>query len=235
MLHIIKFYSKFYYINDRVFPSGVFMIFKDRESAAYQLLEKLQKYKGKNVIVAGIPRGAMPMAKIIADGLHAQLGAVLVHKIPHPESTEFAIGSVGISGNIHRSQTVEGENIPESYVQAAALKQLASLKERQKKYGLGKLDMKDKIVIIVDDGIATGETTIGAISEVKSLGAKKIILATAVSASNAARKIKPLVDEFIVIDIPAGFFGVGQFFFNFPQVTDDEVLKILHPEQLAQL
>lgn len=211
------------------------MLFKDREDAAFQLLKKLEKYKGKNVIVAGIPRGAMPMAKIIADGLGAELGAVLVHKIPHPESSEFAIGCVGISGNIHRSDHVASDLIPESYIQAAAMKQLATLKERQRKYGLGKLDMKNRIVIIVDDGIATGETTIGAISEVKSQGAQKIILASAVSASTAARKIKTLVDEFIVLDIPEGFFAVGQFFLNFPQVTDEDVVGMLHGGQQAQI
>ncbi|MDD4975014.1 MAG: phosphoribosyltransferase family protein [Bacteriovorax sp.] len=211
------------------------MYFKDREAAAYQLLEKLEKYRGKNPIVAGIPRGAMPMAKIIADGLGAELDAVLVHKIPHPENEEFAIGCVGISGNIHRLPYVEEFQISESYIQSAAKTQLETLKERQKKYGLGEPKMKDRIVIIVDDGIATGATTIGAISEVRSLGASKIILAAAVSATSAAREIKPLVDEFIVLDIPSGFFGVGQFFLSFPQVSDEEVIAMLHGENSAQV
>lgn len=202
------------------------MVFKDREAAAFQLLAKLEKYKGKNVVVLGIPRGAMPMAKIIADGLGAELGAVLVHKIPHPTSGEYAIGSVGISGNIHRSPVVDDEQISESYIQAAAMKQLTTLKERQKKYGLAKLNLKDKIVIIVDDGIATGETTIGAISEVDAEGAREIVLAAAVSASTAAKKIKPLVDDFVVLDIPSSFYAVGQFFLNFPQVTDEEVIRL---------
>lgn len=207
---------------------GVFMVFKDRESAAFQLLEKLNKYRGKNPIVAGIPRGAMPMAKIIADGLGAEVGAVLVHKIPHPDSQEFAIGCVGISGNIHRLPYVKQYQIAESYIQSIAKKQLETLKQRQSMYGLGELKMKDRIVIIVDDGIATGATTICAIAEVRSLGASKIILAAAVSASEAAAQIKPLVDEFIVLDIPRGFFAVGQFFLFFPQITDDEVVEILH-------
>jgi len=211
------------------------MIFRDREEAAYQLLEKLIHYKGKNVIVAGIPRGAMPMAKIIAEGLGAELNAVLVHKIPHPDSEEFGIGCVGISGNIHRLPYVERADISESYIQAAAKKQLKTLKERQRRYGLGEPKMKDRIVIIVDDGIATGATTIGAISEVRSVGAAKIVLAAAVSAREAAAQIKPLVDEFIVLDIPPGFFAVAQFFSNFPQVTDDEVVEMLHGESWAHV
>ncbi|MGZ3790142.1 MAG: phosphoribosyltransferase [Bacteriovorax sp.] len=206
------------------------MMFKDRESAAYMLLEKLEKYRGKNPIVAGIPRGAMPMAKIIADGLGAEVGAVLVHKIPHPSHEEFAIGSVGISGHIHRLPYVVEYGIPESYIQSSANEQLETLKKRQSKYGLAKLVMKDRIVIIVDDGIATGATTLGAISEVRSQGASKIVLATAVSSADAADEIRPLVDEFIVLDIPMGFYAVGQFFSHFPQVTDDEVVEILHGE-----
>lgn len=211
------------------------MAFRDREEAAFQLLKKLTHYKDKNVIVAGIPRGAMPMAKIIADGLGAELGAVLVHKIPHPDNEEFAIGSVGLSGNIHRLPYVEHAGISEAYIQTAARKQLETLKERRRKYGLGELNMKDRVVIIVDDGIATGATTIGAISEVRSVGAAKIVLAAAVSARDAAAQIKPLVDEFIVMDIPPGFFAVAQFFDHFPQVTDEEVIEMLHGENRAQL
>jgi predicted phosphoribosyltransferase len=174
-----------------VFSMEVFMVFKDRESAAYQLLEKLEKYRGKNPIVAGIPRGAMPMAKIIAEGLGGQLAVALVHKIPHPDNEEFAIGSVGLSGNIQRLPYVEEVGISDTYIQSAAKKQLKILKQRQASYGLGEVKMKDRIVIIVDDGIATGATTIGAISEVRSLGASK--------------RIMPLVDEFVVLDIPVGF------------------------------
>lgn len=206
------------------------MMFKDRESAAHQLLLKLEHYRGKNPIVAGIPRGAMPMAKIIADGLGGELGAVLVHKIPHPDYDEFAIGSVGISGNIHLNPYVQYNEIPESYIQDTARKQVEILKKRQSLYGLGNLKMKDRIVIIVDDGIATGATTISAISEVRSLGASKIILAAAVTAPDAAHEIKPLVDEFVVLDTPHGFAAVAQFFYSFPQVSDEEVIAMLHGE-----
>lgn len=205
-------------------------MFKNREEAAQLLLDKLQKYRGKNVIVAGIPRGAMHMAKIIADGLGAELSAVLVHKIPHPDNPEFAIGSVGISGTIHSNS-----EFYESYIQEAAKKQLAVLKERQIRYGLGEVNMKGRTVIIVDDGIATGSTTIAAISEVKALGASKVVLAAAVSARDSANLIRPLVDEFVVLDIPAGFYAVGQFFDHFPQVTDEEVEEMFHGESRAHL
>lgn len=206
------------------------MIFKDRESAANQLIPKLQKFKNDNPLIVGIPRGAMPMAKIIADSLGADLSAVLVHKIPHPFNVEFAIGSIGISGKIHLQPYAKNNDIPEDYIRGATKIQFRTLKERQKRYGLENLTMKDRTVILVDDGIATGATVIGAISEVRALGAKKVILAAAVSSSDAASEIKHLVDDFIVLDIPPGFYSVGQFFSYFPQVSDQEVISILHGE-----
>lgn len=204
------------------------MMFEDRESAARQLVKKLNKFRGKNVVVAGIPRGAMPMAKIIAQDLGAELAAVLVHKIPHPENAEFAIGSVGISGNIHRLPYVKSYGIPESYILASAKKQMETLKQRQRDYRLENISFKNRIVIIIDDGIATGATVESAIAEVRAQGASQIILATPVSSTEAAAEIKRLVDEFIVLDIPAMFYAVGQFYVNFPQVTDEDVEDILH-------
>lgn len=206
------------------------MMFKDREHAAVLLLDKLQKYKGQNVVVAGIPRGAMPMAKIIADGLQGQLGAVLVHKIPSPESEEFAIASVGISGHIHRSSYVHQHGIPEHYIQTAALEQLETLQERARRYGLGKQQFQNKVVIIVDDGIATGETTLAAIHEVRSQNPQKIVLAAGVSSSEAAEQIERLVDEFIVLSVRSDLYSISQFYESFPQVTDDVVIWLLHGE-----
>lgn len=204
-----------------------YMTFRDRESSAWQLLDKLHHYKDQNVIVAGIPRGAMPMAKIIAEGLKAELTAVLVHKIPSPQSKEFAIGSVGISGHVWKDTYVEEYGIPDSYIQNEAEQQLKVLKKRQREYGLKEVDMKDRTVIIVDDGIATGATTMSAVHEVRVQGAARIVLAAAVASVSAAHKLEHLVDELVLLDTPSGFFSVGQFFYSFPQVTDAEVIKIL--------
>lgn len=207
------------------------MTFRDRESSAWLLLDKLKHYKDQNVLVAGIPRGAMPMAKILAEGLNAELTAVLVHKIPSPQNKEFAIGSVGLSGYIWRDNYVEEYGIPESYIHEAAAKQMGVLKERRNRYGLKETDMKDRIVILVDDGIATGATTLSAVHEVRAHGPAKIVLAAAVSSVSAAHKLEHLVDELVLLDTPAAFFSVGQFFYDFPQVSDDEVIEILNSRE----
>ena len=209
--------------------------FKDRETAANELLKKLCKYRDQNPIVAGIPRGAMPMAKIIADGLGAELGAILTRKIPHPDNEEFAIGSIGISGNIHLlSHVNEFYQIPESYIEAEAKRQLDVLKRRQSQYGLNAVDMRGRTVIIVDDGIATGATVIGGIAEAKALGAKTIVVATPVSSVSAAKRITPMGDEYVSLYTPEGFYAVAQFYLNFPQVSDSEVIGMLHASQSAQ-
>lgn len=207
------------------------MIFEKRESAAFLLLSRLQKYKDTNPLVLGIPRGAIPMAKIISDGLGGELSAVLVHKIPAPGNREFAIGCVGLSGHIYRSPYVYETGIPENYIQAEAQKERLDLEQRFQQYGLTRVDMKDRVVIIVDDGIATGATTKCAIHEVRAQSPQKIVLATAVSAKDSAVELEALVDEFVVLSVPFGFFSVGQFFNHFPQVTDEEVIEALHPSE----
>lgn len=203
------------------------MRFRDREHAALLLLERLKKYKGKNPLVLGIPRGAMPMAKIIAEGLQGELSAILVHKIPHPENEEFAIGSIGLSGHIELLTYAESYSIPKSYIKAAATLQLEILRARQKRYGIREPDYRQRIVIIVDDGIATGATTIAAIDEVKVHKPEKIIVAAAVASRNSAEKIQPNVDEWVVLDIPEPFYAVGQFFEDFSEVSDEEVIRTL--------
>lgn len=209
------------------------MIFKDREEAALLLLKKLQKYKGQNPVVLGVPRGAIPMARIIAEGLNGEMSAILVHKISAPINNEFAIGSIGFSGKIHRTSDVKLLNISESYIQTEAKKQLRMLKQRSKKYGLAPLE-KNKIVIIVDDGIATGATLLAAIFEVRIYNPKKLIVAAAVAAKSTANEIRKLVDELILLDEPETFFGVSQFFEYFPQVTDADAIMLLHHKPIVK-
>ncbi|MGZ3771051.1 MAG: phosphoribosyltransferase [Bdellovibrio sp.] len=203
------------------------MIFKNREDAAQKLLKPLMKYKNQSPLIIGIPRGAMPMAKIIAEGLNGELNAVLVHKIPAPYQEELAIGSIGLSGKIHRLPISESFGISNAYIEKEAARQLEILKKRQEKFHLPKLDCKNRLAIIVDDGIATGATVIGAIHEIRLQKPRKLVLAAAVVAKNTADNIRNLVDEFIALDEPEFFYAVSQFYVDFGQVTDDEVVEII--------
>lgn len=204
------------------------MKFKNRENAANLLTRALHKYKNKDALVLGIPRGAIPMAKIIADGLNGELGAIFLHKIPAPDNEEFAIGAVGLSGHIQRMPYTDTLHIPESYIQEAAEKQIKILKLRQKQYGLKDPNYENRIVIIVDDGIATGATTLGAINEVKAHHPKKLIVAAPVASQDSIEKIQEEVDELVILYEPELFYAVGQFFDDFSQVTDEEVIDIFN-------
>ncbi len=204
------------------------MIFKDRMEAAKLLLLKLEKYRNENMIVAGIPRGAMPMAKLISDELKGTLTTVLVHKIPHPTNEEFAIGCIGLSGHVSLSPYAEEVGISDTYIQAAKDHQVQILKNRKDLYQLYDLKMQGKRVIIIDDGIATGFTLKCAINEIKLKGAQKIIVAVPVASMDAAREIQNMVDEFICLYIPEHLSSVGQFFKSFPEVSDSEVRSLLH-------
>lgn len=203
------------------------MKFKNREEVAYLLLKKLEMYKGKNPLILGIPRGAIPMAAILAESLEGELGAVLVHKIPAPGNEELAIGSVGLSGQIQWLPYRALFGVPESYIRSALKKQLDLLRSRYEKYGLGEVHYENRIVIIVDDGIATGATTLGAIAEVRLHNPQKIIVAAGVASTESARKIRKLADELILLLEPEEFYAVGQFFEDFSQVSDEEVIELL--------
>lgn len=203
------------------------MKFQDREDAAIQLLQALEPYRGSHPVVLGIPRGAVPMAATIAKGLAGELGVVLVHKIPAPFNEELAVGSIGLSGHIQSVHSMRDLGISEDYLKVAAKKQLELLKARQKRYGLKEPDYKDRIVIIVDDGIATGATTLSAVEEIRFHKPKKIVVAAPVASPDSARKIRAVADELVVLYEPQIFYAVGQFYENFDQVSDEEVIEIL--------
>ncbi len=204
------------------------MIFKDRMEAAKLLLLKLEKYRNQNMIVAGIPRGAIPMAKLISDEIKGTLTTILVHKIPHPTNEEFAIGCIGLSGHLSLSPYAEEVGISDTYIHAAKETQLKILRNRRDLYQLENLNMHRRKVIIVDDGVATGFTLKCAINEIKLKGAQKIIVAVPVASADTAQEIQTMVDEFICLYIPEHLSSVGQFFKSFPEVSDSEVRSLLH-------
>ncbi len=164
-------------------------------------------------MVLGVPRGAMPMAKIIADHLEAPLSAVLAHKIGAPSSPEYAIGCVGLLAAF--IAWPRPAKLMRPHIKDEANKQFQILQERKKSYGLEDIDLENKSVIIVDDGIATGATTICAIDEVRSQMPKKIALACAVAPPSTAEKLENSVDEAIILSRPSDFYAVGQFFKDF--------------------
>lgn len=203
------------------------MFFRDREEAAELLGRQLLSYKGMKPLVLAVPRGAVPMAKMIADRLDGDLDVVLVHKIGAPENPEYAIGSVSENGEIMLGYGASG--VSQEYIARVAQDEMQRLRERRKTYTAvrPRLSPKGRIVIIVDDGVATGSTLLAAIKAVRTEGPDKIIAAVGVAPPDTARRLKREADELVVLDTPEPFFAVGHFFEDFRQVTDEEVIRAL--------
>ena len=208
------------------------MIFQDRQEAARLLARRLSAYyKNKNPLVLGIPRGAVPMAKIIADALGGELDVVLVRKLGHPSQPELAIGAIDEEGKVFFSDYAY--ELDERYLEAEKQRQLELLRRRRARYTPHRppIDPEGRIVIVVDDGIATGSTMTAALRAVRARNPKKLVGAVAVASASAARAMRAEADAIVCLNVPAEFYAVGQFFNDFTQVTDEDVVALLEQSQ----
>ena len=208
-------------------------MFEDRFDAGLSLSGKLLSLKGrKGFLVLAIPRGGVVVGKVIADKLKIPSDVIIVRKIGAPNQSELAIGAVGPGGIIVRDEGLISKlGVKEEYLEKAIGEKRKEITDRLKKYRQGKspLNLEDKTVILVDDGIATGATIEAAILYLRKKRTKKIILAVPVAPKDTAEKFKRLVDKLIILETPIYFGAVGEFYRNFPQVTDGEVIELLKP------
>lgn len=200
-------------------------LLKDRVEAGLLLAEKLKKYQDSDSVVLAIPRGGVPVASIIAKTLHLPLDIVLSKKIGHPFNKEFAIGAVSMDSVI----LDEHPDIPKEYIEKEMVKLRNSMQEKYEIYMGNRepLDIKGKNIIVVDDGIATGNTLLVSINMLRKKNPAKIIVAVPVIPFDTVSVIKKNTDEFVYLIASKYFTGVGGFFEDFNQVEDDEVIKLL--------
>jgi predicted phosphoribosyltransferase len=204
------------------------MPFANREDAAKLLVQRLSPYcGGDSPLVLSIPRGAVPMGRIIADELKGILDVVLVRKLGHPEQPELAIGAVDEGGNSFFSAWVS--EVSPSYIESEQKRQLAVLQDRRAQYTPLRepIDPSGRLVIVVDDGTATGSTMVAALRSVRARHPKKLIAAVAVASLEAANLLRSECDTFVCLETPADFSAVGQFFNDFSQISDKEVMELL--------
>jgi putative phosphoribosyl transferase len=205
------------------------MHFRSRDHAAQLLAERLTRYRGKHPLILGIPRGAVPMAKIIAETLGGDLDVVLVHKLGAPDNPELAIGSVDETGQLYLSDLVQELGISKRYIEQEKHAQLQTLHKRRAQYTPVRLplDPAGRIVIVVDDGIATGASMIAALRAVRAKHPAKLIAAVAVAPPATVERIGAEADEVVCLYAPDYFYAVGQFFEDFSQVSDEQAIAIL--------
>lgn len=197
--------------------------------AARQLAEKLAPYQGEKPLVLAIPRGAVPMAHHIAQSLRGDLDVVLVRKLGAPNQPELAVGAVDESGEVHLHPYAEQLHLSQNYLEGEKEDQIETLRERRASYTPHRppIPPKGRVVIIVDDGIATGSTMSAAIHAIRAKKPKKLIVAVGVAPPDTIRRLKNEADEVLCLATPDPFYAVGQFFQDFSQVSDSEVVKLL--------
>ncbi|MBT8184630.1 MAG: phosphoribosyltransferase [Eudoraea sp.] len=202
-------------------------MFENRIDSGTQLAEKLLKYKDENVVVLAVPRGGLPIGAIVAKALEAPLDVALTKKIGHPYHKEYAIGAVSLEDVI----LTDAMGVTQGYIEEEVLRIRKKLRHRHKQY-YGKRspeNLKDKTVIIVDDGIATGNTLLATVELVDKQKPAKIVVAIPVAPESSLGKFEnhQKVDETICLLVPYNFQAVGQFYEEFYQVTDREAIRIL--------
>lgn len=210
------------------------MTYADRRDAGKQLASALYHFQGADTVIMALPRGGVVLGVEVAKELHAPLGLILVRKIGHPSYSEYAIGAVA-EGDKPIYNKSEVAKLDDEWLKEAEIAAHDLTRRRRKIYfgdDIVQPEMKDKTVIIVDDGIATGCTMEAAIKAVIGSGSKKVIVAVPVASSESISNLEQFADEIVVLDDPNNFLGaVGSHYDSFEPVEDEEAKALLREAQ----
>lgn len=206
-------------------------LFRNRREAGGLLAEKLSELNlGRETCVLALPRGGVPIAWEISQQLKCPLDLVFIKKIGLAGQQELAIGAISEDSEVHwQRETIDWLGLKSSHLESLVSSKQKELQAQVKKLRKGRpaIDVKEKTVIVVDDGLATGATMIAALQFIRKNGPKRILVAVPVASDSAVDAIAPWSDETVVLEVPRPFFGVGQWYKDFSQVTDDEVQNLL--------
>jgi putative phosphoribosyl transferase len=206
-------------------------VFSNRREAGALLARRVHSAKlGGEPLVLALPRGGVPVAFEIAMELDAPFDVFTVRKLGVPGHEELAMGAIATGGiRVLNEDVVDGLNISPEMIEAVAQREEVELRRREQAYRQesGAPDVRDRFVILVDDGIATGSTMLAAIQAVKTGGAAHVLVATPVAPRSTVAKLRKAADQVMVLSTPEPFHGVGQWYHDFEQTTDDEVREFL--------
>jgi predicted phosphoribosyltransferase len=204
-------------------------MFADRADAGIRLANALMEYQGQPVVVYALPRGGVVLGAKVAHALAAPLDLILVRKIGHPESTEYAIGAVTEQGDVVLNP-LETRSISRDWLEQAIDRQLAEARRQREVFlhDRSHVSATGKVAILVDDGLATGLTMEAAIAQVRKQQPARVVVAVPVAAAETAVRLQEEVDAVVALVIPTGSFrAVGSFYRNFDQVSDDAVIALM--------
>ncbi len=204
------------------------MVFENRAEAGRMLARRLESYRPLRPLVLAIPRGAVPMGRLVAEALDGDLDVVLVRKLRAPFNPELAIGSIDEAGSVYLDPASR-DLWDDAYLEGEVATQLATLRHRRQQYGTAApaIDAAGRVVIVLDDGMATGATMVAALRAVRGRHPARLIAATAVASHEALRLVSAEADDVVCLEVPDVLNAIGYFFRDFAQVSDDEVLATL--------
>jgi predicted phosphoribosyltransferase len=206
------------------------VIFADRSDAGRQLASKLPAYAGGDTRVLALPRGGVPVGFEVARALNAPLDVFVVRKIGAPGREELAIGAIASGGvRVLHEETIAALGVDRIVVDAITQRELIELRRREDAYrgALPAPDVQHRTVVLVDDGLATGASMHAAILALRQRHPRRIIVAVPVAPADTFAMLEPHVDDLVVLAMPQPFRGVGAWYVDFSQISDDEVRRVL--------
>jgi predicted phosphoribosyltransferase len=205
--------------------------FRDRSEAGEFLAEELTSYSDKpNVIVLALPRGGVPVGAQVAKKLNVPLDVFVVRKLGLPGHPELAMGAIATGGvRVLNGDVVDSLRISDEVIEAVTANEQRELARRERSYrdDLPPPEVEGKIVIVVDDGVATGSTMVAAVAALRQLGAARIVVAAPTIARSTCDYLRKTADDVVAVIVPEEFYGVGQWYEDFSQTTDEEVHQLL--------
>jgi len=213
--------------------------FRDRYDAGRKLATRLRAYAHRpDTLVLGLPRGGVPVAYEVAKALDAPLDIFLVRKLGVPGHEELAMGAIASGGmRVLNEEIVRGLRISDEQIQAVVAKELRELRRREQLYRGDRPppDVRDRVVILVDDGLATGSTMRAAAEALRQQGPKRIVVAVPISAPSTCAAFSDVVDEMVCAVTPEPFYAVGLWYADFSPTSDDEVRELLRRHQRERI
>jgi putative phosphoribosyl transferase len=205
-------------------------VFSDRVDAGKRLAGRLAHLRGDDVVVVGLPRGGVPVAAEVARALDAPLDVIVVRKLGVPFQPELGMGALGEDGvKVLNPDVIAMAGVTDRELAAVEARESAELQRRAERFRAGRerVPLTGRVVVVVDDGVATGSTARAACEVARAHGAARVVLAVPVAPVDWTRRLADAADELVCVATPTPFFGIGQFYDDFSQTTDDEVVRHL--------
>lgn len=210
-------------------------MFRDRKDAGEKLAQALMKFENQGVVVIGIPRGGVEVAYHVARALKADFTMIISRKLGHPENPELAIGAIAEDGSLYLSDLADSVSQGDLYNVLSREREEIRRRVQELRDGRPLPDLANKVVVLVDDGIATGATIYATIKLCRNQHAARVIVAAPVSSSQSMDKLRKLVDEVCILETPEMYWAVSQVYMSFTNLEDSEVRNIMKQWEMEQV